>query len=162
MLDYMIYLTLYYKNTTGMSHLKSHIKLQTLTLIWDILLCSSIVGPVSSWTRQHFALYQVQSSSNRHVILLCCVLILPKLVSSSGFFFFCFEFWRSEVSWKINLDRTVWTYKNNLDSKRLIHVIDWFPTLPLRGSFCSHYPLHKILSVYHVFSLINLVSLLSI
>jgi hypothetical protein len=60
--------------------------------------------------------------------------------------------------------KLIWTrlFELNLDSKGLIYVIDWFQTLPLRGSSCSHYPLHRILSVYHVFSLINLVSFLSI
>ena len=114
---------------------------------------------MSSWTRQHYVLYQVQCRVEIDM-LFCRVLCWFSLGSCSQVA--AFELERSEVSWKIYLGQTLLTYKNNLDSNELIHVCVWFQTLPLEESSFNHYPLHRILSVFSVFNLINLAFVLFI
>ena len=118
-------------------HYRSNVEVDSTALC-------AIPGPMSRWTRQHFVLYQVQCRAQIDM-LFCCVLCWFSLSSFSQVA--AFELWRSEVSWKIYLDQTVWTYKNNLESKVLVHFFVWFQTLPLGGSSFSHYSLHRMFPV---------------
>jgi hypothetical protein len=89
----------------------------------------TVIGPMSSYTRQSFPLYQVQCRAQIDTLFYN---VLCKLFLSACLIVAAFQIRRLEIFWKINFDLTVGIRYSNSDCKSQ----DWkISFLPLQTVF---------------------------